>query len=358
MGPTVLPGVRVLWRDATTAQVGLGAGRAVVLAGLPPGSGALLAACDGSRPVSAILDEGAGAGMPRSDASELLELLVRSGAVTVDDPTRDLPVDLAEPTRRRLGPELAALGLVAGTDAGRVLARRWRSTVEVRGDSRVATPLAALLGASGVGAVHVPAVGEVAPPDTAVGGALASDVGRPCATVRAESVHRVAPEVDTRPHGQGPDLVVLVAGAAPPTAAAGVLRARGTSHLVVGLRDEVAVVGPLVVPGHTACLHCVDLHRRDRDPAWPVLAAQLATLATATGPELAWSATLAAATAALAAIQVLGHLDGAEVDAESASLEVFPSNGSWRRRRWAVHPRCGCQRPMMSLRRSPGRLVR
>ena len=34
-----------------------------------------------------------------------------------------------------------------------------------------------------------------------------------------------------------------------------------------------AVVGPFVVPGTTACLRCVDAHRTDADPAWPLLVA-------------------------------------------------------------------------------------
>ena len=31
----------------------------------------------------------------------------------------------------------------------------------------------------------------------------------------------------------------------------------------------------MVIPGETSCLRCADLHRCDRDAAWPVLAAQL-----------------------------------------------------------------------------------
>ena len=35
------------------------------------------------------------------------------------------------------------------------------------------------------------------------------------------------------------------------------------------------LVGPLVVPGVTSCLTCADLHRADRDSAWPAVAMQL-----------------------------------------------------------------------------------
>lgn len=46
-------------------------------------------------------------------------------------------------------------------------------------------------------------------------------------------------------------------------------------HLPVRVRDGTGMVGPLVVPGVTSCLGCADLHRSDRDAAWPAIAAQL-----------------------------------------------------------------------------------
>ncbi|EUA07122.1 hypothetical protein I553_0111 [Mycobacterium xenopi 4042] len=46
-------------------------------------------------------------------------------------------------------------------------------------------------------------------------------------------------------------------------------------HLPVRVRDGVGLVGPLVIPGVTSCLGCADLHRCDRDAAWPAVAAQL-----------------------------------------------------------------------------------
>ena len=47
------------------------------------------------------------------------------------------------------------------------------------------------------------------------------------------------------------------------------------AHLPVRLRDGAGLVGPLVIPGVTSCLRCADLHRSDRDAAWPAVAAQL-----------------------------------------------------------------------------------
>lgn len=53
------------------------------------------------------------------------------------------------------------------------------------------------------------------------------------------------------------------------------LQREGIAHLPVRVRDGTGLVGPLVIPGVTSCLRCADLHRSDRDPAWPAIAAQL-----------------------------------------------------------------------------------
>ena len=50
----------------------------------------------------------------------------------------------------------------------------------------------------------------------------------------------------------------------------------------------------LVIPGVTSCLGCADLHRTDRDAAWPVLAVQLReAIAHADRPTLLATAALA-----------------------------------------------------------------
>ncbi|RKR74876.1 hypothetical protein C8E83_2010 [Frondihabitans australicus] len=46
-------------------------------------------------------------------------------------------------------------------------------------------------------------------------------------------------------------------------------------HLTVVTGDRSTRVGPVVVPGRTACSHCLDLHRADVDASWGVIAAQL-----------------------------------------------------------------------------------
>ena len=79
---------------------------------------------------------------------------------------------------------------------------------------------------------------------------------------------------------------------------------------------DAAWVGPLVVPGRTSCLRCADLSRRDADPHWPLVLAQLSRLRLDLPHVLAgWAASVAAA-------QVLAFLGGGQPETAGATLEL------------------------------------
>ena len=79
-------------------------------------------------------------------------------------------------------------------------------------------------------------------------------------------------------------------------------------HLALRTGEAIGVVGPLVRPGRSACLRCVDLRKADGRPAWPKVLAQ-ATFARAR-PQ-ACDTVLAAMTATLASAQALAYIDRA-----------------------------------------------
>jgi bacteriocin biosynthesis cyclodehydratase domain-containing protein len=123
------------------------------------------------------------------------------------------------------------------------------------------------------------------------------------------------------------------------------LQAGGVPHLPVRVRDGVGVVGPLVLPGVSSCLSCADLHRTDRDAAWPALAAQLREV-TGTADRPTLLATAALALAQLQQIIAAVRSDAAPAPAAPATLnatvEVDVGSASITGRRWSRHPLCGC----------------
>ncbi len=72
-----------------------------------------------------------------------------------------------------------------------------------------------------------------------------------------------------------PAPVVILAHRVVPPGFAAALMAGDRPHLPIVLSPGAAEIGPLVTPGASACLACLAAARRDADPAWPALAAQL-----------------------------------------------------------------------------------
>lgn len=124
------------------------------------------------------------------------------------------------------------------------------------------------------------------------------------------------------------------------------LHAQGVAHLSVRVRDGAGLVGPLVIPSVTSCLGCADLHRRDRDAAWPVVAAQLRdTVGVADRATLLATAALALSQVNRVICAVRGsdaRRDSAPPPALNTTLEFDVHAGSIAARHWPKHPLCSC----------------
>ncbi|SDE23893.1 ThiF family protein [Blastococcus fimeti] len=331
--PLLPAGTPLLRSDADDLQVGgVDTAEGLLVSPQPEGLAALLRGLDGRRAQRAVVADAARQGADAGAVTAVLDEL-RAAGLLVD-------VDAGDLLATDAGPAATARHAVETPAAGGWRARR-AAVVVVEGATRVGTPLAAVLAASGVGRVSVRDSGLTTAGDAVVGGATAADEGRPRSLAAADAVRRASPLTDLRPPtgGATPDLVVLARpwAASDPTAA-GWFRA-GVPHLVATVRGATGVVGPLVVPGITSCLRCADLHRRDADPRWPQLAAQL----TAAEAPPSGATVTCLLTAATAAVQVLAYLDGSAAPAAlDATLELVPPDLVPRVRRWTAHPECCC----------------
>jgi hypothetical protein len=136
-----------------------------------------------------------------------------------------------------------------------------------------------------------------------------------------------------------PPEVVIVA---PDTAEADRVLARqlteaGQPHLIARQGYGRATLGPFVIPGATSCLSCLDLARRRLDPAWPLLAFQLARL---TGPdELEMIDWLAGAVVTQLLTWAAGRLP--ETGSATQSRQRHQGTGQWTG--WPAQPECFCR---------------
>ncbi|WP_424184506.1 TOMM precursor leader peptide-binding protein [Actinokineospora sp. G85] len=314
--PRLRPGLPLLRRRGGEVQIGLEPGLATVVDGVPPAVLDALGDLAGAHTAAGLLRR---AGRHRAEMAELLAGLAGRGLL--EDAAGPVPP-----------PELAADAAHAATRQSAGLATRAAAGVLVRGDGRIAVAVARLLAESGVGHVRVEARGRVEPADLGTG-LRRRDIGLPRAEAARGVVARAGDGVRTHGfHGRSPDLVVLADAPVPDPAVLACLRA---PHLPVSAAQGVGVVGPLVLPGRTACLRCLDLHRTAGDACWPVVAAQVAGRAV--------PADLAAvhAAAALAVAQALAALRG-PTGAGGVALRVDPAAGTLTRQAWPPHPECGC----------------
>jgi hypothetical protein len=316
MRPALRAGLLPLWRDADTIQVGIDPRRGVALAGMN-GAFEVIGLLDGSRDRAQVVAEASRMGIAAATTERVIALLAAAG-VLVDFPTgtlRDMPHEL----RRDLQPELAAASLARqdGDGGMQLLARRSATCVAVYGSGRIASTIIELLTCAGL-AVHAQNIDDPVKP--AIGG-----VKVPSSELDAA----VFVGMQWFAGGQQWDDVDLVHRA-------------GIPHLAVSAGEAIGVVGPLVQPGRTACLRCLNLTRADRDPAWPLILAQLATRA---ADPAACDACLATAVAAQAAAQVTAFVDQAPLaDATvNGTLELALPAWQWRRRTWLPHSACVCR---------------
>ncbi|MGY1751358.1 ThiF family adenylyltransferase [Modestobacter sp. SYSU DS0511] len=322
--------------DEGTVQVGGADGRdGVRVWPAGPEIARLLTGIDGRRTERALRGDWSAAGLGDDVVEDLLAGLRGAGLLHEVSAGDLLATDPGPAAASRADLELPTVA------AGRWRVRR-QSSVVVEGATRVGTPLAALLAASGVGRVSVRDRGLTTAGEPVVGGVAVVDEGRPRVLAAADAVRRASPLTDLRPlpPEQHPDLVVLCrpwAAVDPLTAA---LHRDGVAHLVATVRGETGVVGPLVLPGVSSCLRCAEGWRRDDDPAWPAIAVQLA----ASRPGPAGSTLTCLATAVTAAVQALAHLDGGDRAPAvlDAAVELRPPSLEPRLRRWPPHPACGC----------------
>ena len=121
------------------------------------------------------------------------------------------------------------------------------------------------------------------------------------------------------------------------------LLADGVPHLAVATAGPSARVGPLVLPGRTACLWCAERRRTDDDPAWPAITDQLRLR----HPRAhAVSTPLTALCAAYAVVETLAVVDRARAVQQpltlDAQLELRSTDPLPRVVAAPPHPLCGC----------------
>ncbi|MFD1214092.1 TOMM precursor leader peptide-binding protein, partial [Arthrobacter sp. GCM10027362] len=232
-----------------------------------------------------------------------------------------------------------------------ILACRGAAVVHVLGLGRTGAAVACALAAAGIGTLLLEDPLPVGPPDVGAGAYRLADIGLNRTQALRRLVHQIDPTISCHPisrtaAGSGAglprilSLAVYAAADVPDADVGAALMSRGHPHLCVLSREQDALVGPLVVPGQSACLECLNRHHADADPEWYELSAGLAAQAAGASVD---EVSLSVAAAGLAALQALLYVDGRNQPAAwSAVLQLRPVDGTVARHEYPPHPGCGC----------------
>ncbi len=312
--PRLKTHVRPLRRGPGAVQFGIAPETGVVLEGLLPAEIALLEQMDGSADLRGLYAAARTSGVATSRVDALLDTL-RRHQLLIEQPTDRAvlsSLQLSGRARLELGPDADALAVSCpgAGDGYAQIAARASYHVRVEGRGGLPEAIAALLVSTGVGRVGT--AGTPPEPETAAG--------------------RVSAD---------PDLVVLTGARALPVEAGEQWLRRRTAHLPVVSLGHRVVIGPLVQPGGAPCLHCLDLHRSDRDAAWPTVLAQLVPSSPERSPAVRAERAVTAVAAGLTAMIVHSRIEGRDLP-RGASLEIALPWPRVEHRQWTPHPRCSC----------------
>ena len=257
--------------------------------------------------------------------------------------TKDQSKDAAyQQLQERIAPELGQITWQSGIiDAGvTTLSQRQNVAIDICGDDRLATLLLMLLLGSGVSqttfALSNPER-EIKVGDLGTGVFVISDLGLNLRN-RAKELSRTASLFPISKNASAEKFLTIIFGAPDPAKISALLTSN-TPHLFISALDATAIrIGPLVIPGKTPCLRCLELSQLDQSPLLSQINqarnfAPISQLNLAAGTQVA----------GLIAQSVLNYLDtgfseliGSQVIIDTAR----PCNPQ--HIAYSIHPACGC----------------
>lgn len=350
----------MVWRGPGVVQIGIEPAHGLMLSGLTAAEEYLVAVlADGIMAVD-FHQRARARGLTPTRVEELLSALREAHVL---ETSSSPPMSLPRRHQRLLQGDASVWSVLRHDgDGWSTITQRHGSVVEIQGLGRTGFHIAYGLAMAGVGTV-IPNDGtlleenqasaahwlstmgvghnrdDLADPSSALKRTHARKNPPSRAAMTKKWLNSVFPEVATT-SDQRPDVVVLVDQAVADPVKAIPLMQSDQAHLSVVIRETDLVVGPLVRPGATPCLRCLDLHRTDMDDAWPRVAAQVAGSS--------WTmmrqeeTVLSLAGASIAVAHVLSEIDGEHPPSVGATIELSLPSATIERHVWARHPECGC----------------
>ena len=248
----------------------------------------------------------------------------------------------------KITPELSATTWIPGVNDGgvQVLTKRRSALIEISGENRVATQLYGILLASGVTQTKMASAARrdrarIGNQDLCAGLLTNSDVGSNFQHTLEDKARELAlfPSKDKSSADEVPEVFLRVFIGNGHEALIAQSMSEDEVHLIVSAPDGPSIdIGPLVIPGKSACSRCITLARSDQHP----LSREI-DIFRSTHTELEIPVSVAHFVAAQIASEILRFID----TKKSALISTRVRNNyldvcNPQHIRFARHPLCGC----------------
>jgi hypothetical protein len=248
----------------------------------------------------------------------------------------------------KITPELSATTWIAGVNDGgvEVLTKRRLALIEISGENRVATQLYGILLASGVTQTKMASASRrdrarIGNQDMCAGLLTSSDVGSNFQHTLEDKSRELAlfPSKDKSNADEIPEVFLKVFIGNGHEALIAQSMSEDEVHLLVSAPDGPSIdIGPLVVPGKSACSRCITLARSDQHP----LSREI-DIFRSTHTELEIPVTVAHFVAAQIASEILRFIDTKKSALISTRVRTnYLDVCNPQHIRFARHPLCGC----------------
>jgi hypothetical protein len=248
----------------------------------------------------------------------------------------------------KITPELSATTWIAGVNDGgvEVLTNRRMALIEISGENRVATQLYGILLASGVTQTKMASASRrdrarIGNQDMCAGLLTSSDVGSNFQHTLEDKARELAlfPSKDKSSADEIPEVFLKVFIGNGHEALIAQSMSEDEIHLIVAAPDGPSIdIGPLVIPGKSACSRCVTLARSDQHSLLREI-----DIFRSTHTELEIPVTVAHFVAAQIASEILRFIDTKKSALISTRVRTnYLDVCNPQHIRFARHPLCGC----------------
>ena len=336
-------GVHILWRNKNEIQIGIDPSKSLIVEAQIGKH--ILELCDGTRTMQNVIDEMKQGVSSHETIRNLLKLLCEHGLIVEQGNFQSNEISIKKNAVLH-NSEARFLAQRDLSNPSGVFANRLSADIHIYGAGRLGMTIALLLATGGFQKIFVKDDQVTTASDLSAWGASRIDIGMRRDKVAMQLIERVQAGATQRmgnsQNTEAHRLRILVPDCVAdypwisPEQSDGCL-ASDTPHIFATLAGSHSMMSSIIQPGINGCIRCMHSYLADRDPAWPIVCAQLIGRTSAdispTG--------LVMTTALKVVARVSEWFDSAKNQANLIEVNSWPdglTQNIWNE----PHPACGC----------------